>query len=501
MLRLSNGLDIGKSAQKTWVIKSKELLLRGIRSPQGFTFSFGVNRTDNYFWTTNEFAAYLFHKRYKLSDNRVTEDFERIRAKEDYLYKLSYSTESDMKYKCPANVEYRPHQASGIEYCLNTNNVIIADEQRIGKTAVAIGVINNLHNINKVLVLCPKTAKLGWGEELDKWLVVDHKVQVLNSKSIVDPDANIYVANYDILHIKKDLLDIQYDLVIPDECHLVARAETRRAKFFLSLSARKIIGLSGTPLLNNPKDLLTIAQWLDPFWKQFLFRNDKYVSQSGISLGLEEAQEMMRSSLLIRRLQAQVFEGEPIDKRVVPIEPTDIVKPYIGAEMNKIPIEEWGKIRKILGVHKVQYALNHIDTYSTEGEKLVVFAYHNEVIERLKSSLGNKAVCIYGPTSEKDRALAKERFNNDPTCTVLLGSIGSASMALNLSVSCHVIFVECDWSNGMMAQAQERCSDKEQKSPVTVEYLVFDKSLDYYLLNKIDVKDAVVDRGIDMIYS
>lgn len=499
MLRLADGTEFEyQSNVRKWVITSEDLRTYGIRSPQGFSFQFGNRKIGNFFWTSNEFAAYLFHRRFDKSAPDVSRDFAERRKLEDYLYNLSFSTSSDMKLQCPEGVEYRPHQVSGIEYCLFAKNVLIADEQRIGKTIVAIGTINNLPQAHKIIVVCPKTAKLGWLQELKKWLITKRRIQVVNAQSMIDPMAEVYIINYDILHIQTDLLDINFDIVIADECHMVARIETRRAKFFLALKAKKILGLSGTPLLNEPKDLLAIAKWLDPFWEPFFSRQDKFLSNSGISLTLDEAQDIMRSSILLRRLQAQVFECEPVEKRIVPIEPSATAKPFVEMELRKL--EDYTKVRKVLGLHKVHYAVNHINTYTSEGEKIVVFAYHNEVIERLKTSLGSKAVCIYGKSSEAEREVAKLKFANDPTCTVLLGSIGSASMALNLSVSHHIVFVECDWSNGMMAQAEERCSDKTQKSDVLVEYLVFEDSLDHYILNKVDAKNKVVDKGIDMVY-
>jgi SWI/SNF-related matrix-associated actin-dependent regulator 1 of chromatin subfamily A len=486
-----------QSGSQKWIISSSDLRKLGIRSPQGFSFSFGTE--DNYFYTTNEFAAFLFNRRYNASDEEVREYFSEKEKKDEYLYNLSFATTSEREFKCPEGLKYRPHQLAGIEYCQMTANTLIADEQRIGKTAIAIGVINNTDNVNKVLILCPKTAKLNWKKELETWLInKDFKIQVVSSKSEIDHSANIYIVNYDILHIQTELLNIPFDLAIPDECHIVSRMETRRAKFFSAVQAKKIVALSGTPLLNNPKDLLTICQWLDPTWKQFTFKNGSYINNQGISLELDEAQYLMRSSIMVRRLQSQVFDTEPIETRVIPIPANDSVRAVLDIERKKIG--DYALARKMAGLYKIPYALNHIETYSSEGEKMVIFGYHHQVIERIKSSLGSRAVCIYGKTSTKDREEAKERFINDKSCQFLIGSIESAGMAIDLSVANHILFVEVDWKNWALSQAMERCSAKDQKHQVTVEYLCFENSVDHEMLTRVDKKNTTVDKGINLVY-
>ncbi len=486
------------SDTEQWVVLSSDLRAQGIRSPQGFSFNFHKSGGNgNFFWTTNKFAAYQFYKQVGSTDHNIISDFKEQEAREVYLHKLSYEIESTKDFISPKGLDYRPYQKAGIEYCLETDNTLVADQQRTGKTIVTIGVINN-SDIKKVLIVCPKTAKLGWLSELKKWLVEPRKIQVLNAQSTLDETADIYIANYDILHIITDLQKINFDLLVPDECHLVCRLEARRTKFFMSLSGKKIIALSGTPLLNNPKDLLSIAKWLDPFWKSFRYYRQQYVTESGISLTLDEVQDRLRSTLMLRRLQSQVFTNEPPDVRIVPLEADAQSKPLIEMELHGL--QDYVAVRRKLGLQKVKHALNYINTYTSEGEKLVVFAYHNAVIERLAASLGSKATIIYGPSTEREREESKLRFNTDPNCQILLGSIGAASMALNLSVSNHLVFVECDWSNGMMEQAKERCSDMFQQKHITIEYLVFEGSLDERILTRVGEKDVVADRGLDLIY-
>jgi SWI/SNF-related matrix-associated actin-dependent regulator 1 of chromatin subfamily A len=359
---------------------------------------------------------------------------------------------------------------------------------RAGKTISTLGFINN-SSFRDIIIVCPKTVKLGWFSECKKWLIDNYHIQVVNSKTEVK-DANIHIVNYDIIHTKTDLLTKKYDLVVLDEVHLAKNADRRRSKFVYGLQGEYKLGLSGTPLMNKPKDFLTVLQWLDPMWDKFVIKKDKFISASGLVLTLEQVQRLVRSTTMIRR-ESTVMDNEPIEKRVVNLLPDDDVIPLIKAQLRDLT--DYGQVSKALGLAKVKLALNHIDVYTTDGEKLVVFAYHKDVIRRLASSLGSKAEVIFGESSEQERVHALNRFNTDPKCQVLIGSIGAMSMGLNLSISNHIIFVELDWTPGLMDQAAERCTDKNQDKSILVEDLVYEDSLDYYKLNKLEYKGLAAD--------
>lgn len=485
-------------------IESADLRKLGMRSPQGFTFELSnYENIGNFFWTTNEFTAYLFHKRYGIASPEVKLHFDKTLAKQKELYELSYAIKTDFEPKKPNNCEYRPYQKVGVEYCLKGDNILIADDMRIGKTCQSIGVINNLPS-NKTLIICPKTAKLVWINELDKWLINYKKIQVLNSKTEIDYDADIYVLNYDILHRLSELKEINFDLIIADEAHLCKNEKARRTRFFFELKAKKKLALTGTPLLNKPKDLLTLLKWLDPFWDEWRIYKGDFASKSGILLCLEEVHDWIRSTLMLRRVQAQVFDTEPIERRLVPLEPAEDLKPQIQIEKDSYKkswrLNDYTLARKLIGLSRVQPAINHILTYTSEGDKMVVFAWHKPVVDRIAASLGKKAVKVYGDTNDKERKANIERFQNDPECQVIIGSIPALSMAVNLSVSNHLLFVESCWENGLMEQAEERCSDKDQKRTVLSEYLVFENSLDEHMFNVREGKEEASTKATDVIY-
>lgn len=476
---------IDKGSPK-WIVTVKDLQRAGARSPQGFTLWLDFKTGEHsYYWTTDPLVALVFCEKHNINPSWVLNS---SGLYDDYLYNLSQAFDTDARFRCPEGLEYFPYQNVAIEYLLNTKNALLADAMRAGKTISTLGYINN-SSFKDIIIVSPKSVKLGWFNECKKWLIDDYHIQVVNPKTEIK-SANIHIINYDIIHTKTDLLVKEYDLVVLDEVHLAKNADRRRSKFVYGLKGQHKVGLSGTPLMNKPKDLLTVLQWVDPMWERFVVKQDKFMTKSGLVLSLEQVQKLARSSCMIRR-EDTIFDNEPVEYRIVDLLPDDDVLPLIKAELNNL--SDYGKVSRLLGLSKVRLILNHIDIYTTEGEKIVVFAYHKDVIRRVAASLGSKAEVIFGDSTEAEREIAKNRFQNDPTCQVIIGSIPAMSMGIPLWRANHIIFAEMDWSPGLMDQAAARCSGEDQTKPVLVEFLVYKDSLDYYKLHKLEFKGERAD--------
>lgn len=92
---------------------------------------------------------------------------------------------------------------------------------------------------------------------------------------------------------------------------------------------------------------------------------------------------------------------------------------------------------------------------------------------------------------------AKNRFAEDESCRIFVGSIAAASMGINLSVANRIVFAECDWSGGLMSQAMARCSDHAQTKQVTIEFLVYENSLDFKILKRLEEKGDWAEQATD----
>ena len=132
-----------------------------------------------------------------------------------------------------------------------------------------------------------------------------------------------------------------------------------------------------------------------------------------------------------------------------------------------------------------------------DAGKLVVFAHHRAVVAELAEPFGDAAVTLTGSDSTESRQASVDRFQEDPTCTIFIGSITAAGFGLTLTASSHVVFAELDWVPAHMTQAEDRTHRIGQKGSVLVQHLVLQDSLDARMVGTLLKKQRVVDQVTD----
>lgn len=157
---------------------------------------------------------------------------------------------------------------------------------------------------------------------------------------------------------------------------------------------------------------------------------------------------------------------------------------------------EMSKLRHRTACAKVPYVVEMVKDALDQG-KVILFAHHHDVIAAYKDAFGDAAVVIDGCTPNEQRQAAVDRFQNDPTCTVIVASILAAGVGLTLTASSHVIFGELDWVPGNMCQAEDRAHRIGQKDNVLVWHIVVDGSLDARMIEVLVQKQAVIDGAMD----
>ena len=148
-------------------------------------------------------------------------------------------------------------------------------EMGTGKTPVAMG-LAKLGGFKKTLIVCPKTLRYEWSNQINTWLGIQPTVSSRSSVRRVDelaeeflgnsPDNPFFIVNYETFRSEKhwELLNIvDFDLVIMDEGHKVRNHTTHQFKglrdFLDSHSGcTKVLTMTGSPIVNSPDDLYTL---------------------------------------------------------------------------------------------------------------------------------------------------------------------------------------------------------------------------------------------------
>lgn len=490
-------------------------------------------------------------------DPSAVEKARELKAEKIISLEGSRATDADVEIPVPEGINpatgktfaYLPYQKAGIAYALRRRHTLIADEMGLGKTIQAIGISNADETIRRVLIICPATLKLNWKKEWLKWDVKHLSVGLVSQgRKGKFPDAHVIIINFDLLSKwQEPLRACEWDLMIVDECHYLKEGKTARTQEVFGRKRarkRKVIRggekteieaaslppirgsrrvfLTGTPIVNRPKELWLLVQALDPDglgkdWRAFMMRYCGAVklpigiwSYTGAS-NLDELQDKMRSAFMVRRLKRDVLkELPPKIRQVIPLEIDGLtvkqrkllldekeLHAKVESDFESPAFEDLSKVRKEIALLKLPFAIEMIKQMLDETEKIVVFAHHHECIDALAEAFSGVCAVLDGRMGETARQSSVDLFQSDPRCRVFIGGIAAAGVGITLTEASTVVFVELDWVPGNLSQAEDRCHRIGQKGQVLVKHLVLQDSLDEYMANVLIEKQAVIDQALD----
>ena len=447
----------------------------------------------------------------------------------------SVAIHSDYDSPVPAGLDYFPFQKAGIEFFEANKNILIADEMGLGKTIQAIGVINNHPEYKKILIICPASIRLNWQNELKTWLTRKMSIGIATPWYFPGRRA-VVIINYDILKKQKaKILRQSWDLVIADESHYMknpSAIRTKAGKEIVDSIPRRIF-MSGTPFPNNPSELFSQLQMLDPAtWSNRLAFERKYAGYDKKAGQRELNRRLRAGGHMIRRLKRDVLTMLPPKiRQIVLLDPAspdlaraleveklalskfseswELIQDHYDGEYDKqiaqvgrkiaIAFEEIARVRHDTAVAKAPYVAKQAQELLESGaEKLVLFAHHHDVIDILTAELKKfKPVLVTGRTKMADRQANVDKFQNDPDTRVFIGSLRAASLGFTLTAGTVAMFAELDWSPGVVTQAEDRLHRIGQDDNVHIQHIVIDGSIDSMLAEKLILKQKAITNTLD----
>jgi SWI/SNF-related matrix-associated actin-dependent regulator 1 of chromatin subfamily A len=425
----------------------------------------------------------------------------------------------------------RPYQIEGAEFLAARRQAYCADEMGLGKSYQLIMACDKVE-AKRILVVCPATVRSTLANEFRRRQQVDRQILVI-TEGRGYPSLNgpiVVIISYDLAvdphwqtHLK-----VQWDVIGFDEAHYLKSPDAQRTqkligKDGLAHRADRHWFLSGTIMPNHIGEIWPVLRVF--FSAALLLPNNKFLSYEGFlerycilvnsEFGVKVVGHKdltpLRARLkdfVIRRKKRDVAKDlPPISFYDVPIElPAPEVAEAekdgtIGAEVMQwvndagSPIS-LSTLSRLHGTAKVPAIVEMVkDSLASGVEKIVVFAWHRDVIEGIYKGLVDSVsvVGITGETSAGARDRAIERFQNDPVTQVFLGQIKAAGTGITLTAAHHVIFAEMSWCPADNAQAAMRVHRIGQTMPVTVRFAKLAGSLDEAIISTLRRKTALLN--------
>ena len=440
----------------------------------------------------------------------------------------------------PHNLKIQPYpyQLKGIARGLELKRFMNCDEPGLGKTLQSIATIN-LADVFPCLVVCPSSLKINWQREWEKF--TDKKAMILTDK-VRDTWTfffqtgmhQVFIVNYESLkkyfvqRIKKaegwTLRDVEFrnsinlfKSVIIDESHRCKSASTQQAKFCKGICTGKewVIELTGTPVVNRPKDLipqLAILNRMDDFggYKPFV---NRYCSGQREASNLKELNFNLWKYCMFRREKSLVLTDLPDKIRQVNTCEITNRKEYMDAERDLIMYLQKYKdaddekiekalrgevmvriniLRQISARGKVRDVIEFVKDFRENGKKIILFCSLHEVVDQLKRYFPT-AVSVTGRESPDMKQRAVDAFQNNPKTDIIICSIKAAGVGLTLTASSNVAFVEFPWTYADCCQCEDRAHRIGQKDSVTCYYFLGRRTIDEKVYRIIQEKKNIAN--------
>ncbi len=396
-----------------------------------------------------------------------------------------------------------PFQKTGVDFLSKARSALLADDVGTGKTAQGIHACQYVGALS-ILVICTASIKYNWKKEAIKWGYDERDIHILDDQNVQTmPERGMFILNYDLCWRKqyaRVLFRRKFDVLICDEAHYLKNHTSKRAKSvwlrngYADISVYRWM-ITATPLLNRPVELHAMLKKLCPerlggyvnyiaFTRRYCDGKDGKWGYE--ALGAENLEELAGrlDGFMLRRTLDETMGDLTLQKIYLPFS-KEIEKYLYTGEENE-------SIRRKIGCGKIEPSVEIIANILESEEKIVVFAYHTDVILGLEKNLADyNPVVLRGATPSGKRQETIDRFQKDPECRVFIGQVQAAGEGIDgLQHAARMgVFVETNCPPGTVKQAIGRLYRKGQKHSCLFQFLLVEGTVDEEILNQTLFKD------------
>ena len=433
--------------------------------------------------------------------------------------------------------ELRLYQREDVNKLLPFKAAGIFNEQRTGKTPTALTVFKE-RGLNKVVVVCPKSALYQWKDEYEKWMekpcVVISGTPAKRLQQFQQWESGLIIGYDTLKETKKshsmlqEILKAKPEGIIADEAHKFKTPNTAIAKAMFKTSViPNRLALTGTPAHGKPYEIFSILKWLYPndfssYWKfieEFFMTYDRYnakgiryIEIGKFRLGKQAELQRFLNKYCVQRKRVEVMPWLPAkDYTQVRLPLTKEQTKYLS-ELKKYyeteTVVTQGVLDRLVRYRQICNApallnlkgsspkIDWIKDYIADNpdKPIIIFSKFTSFLKLLATELDCDNLLI-GSTSVQKRNKLKLDFQSGKT-NLLLINIDAGKEALTLDRAECIIFTDKYPPAGDIAQAEDRfvatSQDKADKPHQIIE-LMMAKSYDEQLYKLIKVNASATD--------
>lgn len=346
--------------------------------------------------------------------------------------------------------KWEEYQKQGVQFIEAKNGrALLADDPGLGKTLQILGWLQLRQDINPVLIILPANAKYTWYDEAMFWMDNPY-FQIVSGTNETNIHADFVIINFDVLTtiqnkkdvIRKDIWDVNWQCIIVDEAHYANNPESIRgwAVDRLINRAPYTVLATATPGDKN-KQKFTLCNLIDkrifPSFYKFGHRycdpkKNPFTGKfefNGSSNELE-LNELLTSTIMLRRTKEDVYKNNPKVSRQVISLPIDNEDEYDEADKNfhswlshekynqNLTFDKVEKLTQLAVKGKMKAAIEWLWNLLESSKKIIVFCEHKNTVNALYQEFKEIAVYVDGTTSDKQKEYAKQAFQQCKRCKI-----------------------------------------------------------------------------------
>lgn len=397
-------------------------------------------------------------------------------------------------------------QVIGAHFLASRPCAMLADAPGVGKTAQLVHAFD-VAGARRGCIVCPPILRENISREFETWGLFGEPVHIIRSGKDEIPRNGIIAVSYNLASnpdIQKKLLKRGGELLACDEAHALKEPGAKRTKALLSAKgiARgydRMAWLTGTPAPNNASEFYTFAKAAGVWHgNQSAFISEFCTTihtPFGDKITGNRNPEGLKALLAPVMLRRTVIEGlPPLRLATLPvegdtralnnamdIETRQAIEAAAAAEdFSFLETPFIATIRRLAGIAKAASVAEMAKHELENGEpKIVLFAYHKDVIATLAAALSEYNPGILdGATPEKQRQRRIDDFQQGGVSRVIICQTQSASEGLTFTAAKRIIIAEPSWTPKDNEQMIRRVYRRGQKHPVRASMATLAGSID-----------------------
>lgn len=425
--------------------------------------------------------------------------------------------------------DLKPYQKNGVQWLNDLYRLrlgaLLADDMGLGKTLQTLAFLEGLRvndDMGPVLVVVPSSLVFNWSNEIEKF-TPEIPVAIYSNDSrehiahlVSQKKTKLVLITYGLMLEHSEVVCRHpWNVIIFDEAQNLKNINSKRTSVARALKAKFKIALTGTPMENHYGEFYSLIDLLVPGCLGPLedFRRG-YVNTPVIDYELVQSLKLKIKPLILRRAKKEILDQlPPKQETVVKIafeeQQKDIYR-NVALSFNRrihevmavqgvaeVQLEMFTALLRLRQVcsdpaslpdvkydkipPKLETLLDSVKEIVESGESILVFTQFLQTLEHTEKLLNEAGVpvrVIHGGISASKRQKIIAEFTNSTDACVLLMTLKTGGVGLNLTKASYVFHIEPWWNPAVENQATDRAHRMGQTKAVQVFKYIMHESLE-----------------------